>query len=144
MNLYLFGIYLIKTLANEVYLLGNQWSLLKEIKATNSNHIEALADVPADSPWFSGHFPGEPILPGVALVAAVKQAILEEALKKGMQLELHSFRRVRFTQPVRPGDKLSITVNSEDSGDDISFSFKIMKKENVVSSGMITAKKING
>ncbi|KUG22045.1 hypothetical protein ASZ90_008179 [hydrocarbon metagenome] len=39
---------------------------------------------------------------------------------------------------------MSITVNSEDSGDDISFSFKIMKKENVVSSGMITAKKING
>jgi len=121
--------------------LGNQWSLLKEIKATNGNHIEALGDVPADSPWFSGHFPGEPILPGVALVAAVKQAILEEALKKGMQLQLHSLRRVRFMQPVRPGDKLSISINSEDAGDDVSFSFKIMKKENIVSSGHMTAKK---
>lgn len=124
--------------------MGNQWSLIKEIKVTNSNHIEALADVPADSPWFSGHFPGEPILPGVALVSAVKQVILEEALKKGMRLELHSLRRVRFMQPVRPGDKLSISVSAEDSGDDISFSFKIMKKEDVVSSGHITAKKING
>ncbi len=124
--------------------MGNQWSLLKEIKATNGNHIEALGDVPADSPWFSGHFPGEPILPGVALVAAVKQAILEEALKKGMQLQLHSLRRVRFMQPVRPGDKLSISINSEDAGDDVSFSFKIMKKENIVSSGHMTAKKING
>jgi len=144
MNLYLFGIYLIKTLANEVYLLGNQWSLLKEIKATNGNHIEALADVPADSPWFSGHFPGEPILPGVALLALVKQAIVEEALKKGMQLQLHSLRRVRFMQPVRPGDKLAISINSEDSGDEILFSFKVIKEENVVSSGHITAKKING
>ncbi|KQC09842.1 MAG: hypothetical protein APR62_13135 [Smithella sp. SDB] len=124
--------------------MGNQWSLLKEIKATNGSHIEALGDVPADSPWFSGHFPGEPILPGVALVAAVKQAILEEALKKGMQLQLHSLRRVRFMQPVRPGDKLSISINSEDVGDDVSFSFKIMKKENIVSSGHMTAKKING
>ena len=122
----------------------NQWSLLKEVKATTNNNIEALADVPADSPWFSGHFPGEPILPGIALVYIVKQAIIEEALKKGTQLHLHSLRRIRFTQPVRPGDKLSISINSEDTGDDILFSFKVIREENVVSSGRIAAKKING
>ena len=82
----------------------SQWSLLKEVKATNNNHIEALAEVPADSPWFSGHFPGEPILPGIALVHIVKQAINQEALKKGEQLQFHALKRVRFTQPVRPGD----------------------------------------
>jgi 3-hydroxymyristoyl/3-hydroxydecanoyl-(acyl carrier protein) dehydratase len=109
--------------------LGNQWSLLREIKTTNGNNIEALADVPADSPWFSGHFPGEPILPGIALVYIVKQAIIEEALKKGTQLHLHSLRRIRFTQPVRPGDKLSISINSEDTGDDILFSFKVIRKK---------------
>ena len=125
-------------------LLGSQWSLLKEIKVSNHNYIEALADVPADSPWFSGHFPGEPILPGIALVAIVKQVILEEALKKGTQLQLHSLRRVKFTQPVRPGDTLSITINTEDTGEDILFSFKVINKENVVSSGQISAKKING
>ena len=122
----------------------NQWSLLKEVKATTTNNIEALADVPADSPWFSGHFPGEPILPGIALVYIVKQAIVEEALKKGTQLQLYSLRRIRFTQPVRPGDTLSISINYEDTGEDILFSFKVINKENVVSSGQITAKKING
>jgi len=76
MNLYFFGANLILMAANEVYLLENQWSLLKEVKAINNNHIEALADVPVDSPWFSGHFPGEPILPGIALVHLVKQAIM--------------------------------------------------------------------
>jgi 3-hydroxymyristoyl/3-hydroxydecanoyl-(acyl carrier protein) dehydratase len=131
-------------LANEVYLLENQWSLLKEVKATTNNNIEALADVPANSPWFSGHFPGEPILPGIALVYVVKQAIIEEALKKGTQLQLHLLRRVKFTQPVRPGDTLSITINTEDTGEDILFSFKVINKENVVSSGQISAKKING
>ncbi|MDD5343138.1 MAG: MaoC/PaaZ C-terminal domain-containing protein [Smithella sp.] len=124
--------------------MGNQWSLLREIKTTNGNNIEALADVSADSPWFSGHFPGEPILPGIALVYIVKQAIIEEALKKGTQLHLYSLRRIRFTQPVRPGDKLSISINSEDTGDDILFSFKVIREENVVSSGRIAAKKING
>ena len=63
-------------------MLESQWSLLKEIKVTNDNYIEALADVPADSPWFSGHFPGEPILPGIAIVYMAEQAIIQDALKK--------------------------------------------------------------
>jgi 3-hydroxymyristoyl/3-hydroxydecanoyl-(acyl carrier protein) dehydratase len=69
--------------------LESQWSLLKKVKATNNNHIEALADVSDDSPWFSGHFPGEPILPGIALVHIVEQAIIELARTKGEQFHLH-------------------------------------------------------
>jgi 3-hydroxyacyl-[acyl-carrier-protein] dehydratase len=130
-------------LAKEVYLLESQWSLLKEVKATDNNHIEALAEVPADSPWFSGHFPGEPILPGIALVHIVKQAITQDALKKGEELQLHALKRVRFTQPVRPGDTLSVNISSEEKGEEVLFHFKVLCKENVVSSGMIAAKKIN-
>ena len=120
----------------------NQWSLLKEVKTTNNNHIQALAEVSADSPWFSGHFPGEPILPGIAVVHIVKQAITQETLKKGDKLELHALKRVRFTQPVRPGDTLSVDISSEDKGEEILFHFKVLCKENIVSSGMIAAKKI--
>jgi 3-hydroxymyristoyl/3-hydroxydecanoyl-(acyl carrier protein) dehydratase len=122
--------------------LNNQWSLLKEVKETNHNHIEALVDVPAESPWFSGHFPGEPILPGIALVHLVKETITQEAQKKGEQLQFHALKRVRFTQPVRPGDKLSVNISAENTGVEILFHFKIACKENVVSSGMIAAKKI--
>ena len=121
----------------------DQWSLLKEVKTTNNNHIQALAEVSADSPWFSGHFPGEPILPGIAVVHIVKQAITQEMLKKGDKLELHALKRVRFTQPVRPGDTLSVDISSEDKGEEILFHFKVLCKENIVSSGMIAAKKIN-
>lgn len=120
----------------------SQWSLLKDVKTTNNNHIEALAEVPADSLWFSGHFPGEPILPGIALVHIVRQAIDQEAQKKGEQLQCHALRRVRFTQPVRPGEILSVNITGEDLGDDVLFHFKVACKENIVSSGMISAKKI--
>jgi 3-hydroxymyristoyl/3-hydroxydecanoyl-(acyl carrier protein) dehydratase len=122
--------------------LEDQWRLLKEVKTTNNNHIQALAEVSADSPWFSGHFPGEPILPGIAVVHIVKQAITQETLKKGDKLELHALKRVRFTQPVRPGDTLSVDISSEDKGEEILFHFKVLCKENIVSSGMIAAKKI--
>jgi 3-hydroxyacyl-[acyl-carrier-protein] dehydratase len=130
-------------LANEGYLLESQWSLLKEVRVTNDNHIDALADAPADSPWFSGHFPGEPILPGIALVHMVEQAIKQHALAKGDKIRLHALKRVKFTQPVRPDETLSVSITDENTGEDILFSFKVMKKENVVCSGSMTAKKIN-
>ena len=118
----------------------NQWNLLKEVKETNNNYIDALADVPADSPWFSGHFPGEPILPGIALVHLVKQVIAQGTQKKIEKLQFYSLRRVRFTQPVRPGDTLSVNITIEDGGEEILFHFKVLSKENIVSSGMIAAK----
>ena len=124
-------------------LLDGQWSLLKEVKVSNHNYIEALADVPADSPWFSGHFPGEPILPGIALIYMAEQAIIQDALAKGEQVQLHALKRVRFTQPVRPGETLSLNIVSEEAGEDILFSFKVTNKENIVCSGAIVAKKIN-
>jgi 3-hydroxymyristoyl/3-hydroxydecanoyl-(acyl carrier protein) dehydratase len=127
----------------EYNLLESQWSLLKEIKVSNHNYIEALADVPADSPWFSGHFPGEPILPGIALVYMAEQAIVQNALAKGEQVLLHALKRVRFTRPVRPGETLSINISGEEADEEILFSFKITNKENIVCSGSIAAKKIN-
>ena len=131
------------TAANGVILLESQWSLLKEVKATDNNHIEALAEVPADSPWFSGHFPGEPILPGIALIHLVRQAITLEALKKDKPLQLHALKRVRFTQPVRPGETLSVDINGEENGSEVLFHFKVISNKTIVSSGTITAKKVN-
>ena len=124
-------------------LLESQWSLLKEIKVVNHNYIEALADVLADSPWFSGHFPGEPILTGIALIYMAEQAIIQDALAKGEQVQLHALKRVRFTQLVRPGETLSLNISGEETGEDILFSFKVTNKENIVCSGAIVAKKIN-
>jgi 3-hydroxymyristoyl/3-hydroxydecanoyl-(acyl carrier protein) dehydratase len=123
--------------------LESQWSLLKEIKATNHNYIQALVDVPVDSPWFSGHFPGQPILPGIALIYMAEQAIVQDALAKGEQVQLHALKRVRFTQPVRPGETLSLNISGEEAGEEILFSFKVANKKSIVCSGSIIAKRIN-
>jgi 3-hydroxymyristoyl/3-hydroxydecanoyl-(acyl carrier protein) dehydratase len=40
--------------------------LLRKVKADKQNEIEASAYVPTDSPWFAGHFAGEPVLPAIA------------------------------------------------------------------------------
>ena len=118
----------------------SQWSLLKEIKIKEHNNIEALADVPVDSPWFLGHFPGEPILPGIALVHIVEQAIIEFARTKGEQFHLHVLKRVRFTQPVRPGETLTVNITGEETDNGVFFTFKVANKKDIVCSGLIAAK----
>jgi 3-hydroxymyristoyl/3-hydroxydecanoyl-(acyl carrier protein) dehydratase len=124
------------------WLVEDQWRLLKEVSLIEYNKIEALVHVPIDSPWFLGHFPGAPILPGVALIHVVEQAIEKSAEGKGHEIHLDALKRVRFTQPVRPGENLSLHITSENAGEKTLFSFKVDNKENVVCSGMLVAIKV--
>ncbi len=121
--------------------MASSWNLLKAIAASDNGHIEATAEVPADSPWFSGHFPGEPILPGIALIHIVNQAIAQDAAGRGMILELGALKRVKFMQPVRPGDVLTVNINGEETQSDDWFSFKIVHEDNIVCSGSLAARK---
>jgi 3-hydroxyacyl-[acyl-carrier-protein] dehydratase len=125
--------------------LKGKWDLLGEVKSDKPNEIEALAYVPTDSSWFVGHFPGEPILPGIALIHMAEQAIIRHTEKRSEQVKLSVLRRVRFTQPVRPGETLSLNISGEEVSEETLFSFKVAKmanKENIVCSGLIIAQKI--
>lgn len=65
--------------------------------------------VPADHPAFAGHFPGQPLLPGVSLLAEVVEAILRESAPQDPRaLTAMGVPVVKFLHPVRPGDELHI------------------------------------
>lgn len=64
------------------------------------------AEMPADSPLFSGHFPGQPILPGVAHLALVAQALGSE----GSPALLAEIRSLKLRQPVEPGAVLELRL----------------------------------
>jgi 3-hydroxyacyl-[acyl-carrier-protein] dehydratase len=123
----------------------DNWQLIQEVRQEEQNELTAEAFVPTDSLWFSGHFPGEPILPGIALIHLVWQAIVQAAGKRSEEIMLDKLKRVRFTQPVRPGEKLSVLVTCGEPDEETSYSFKVMGRGNVVCSGLIAAdkKKIN-
>ena len=121
----------------------DRWQLIQEVKAKQQNQIETEVFVPTDSLWFSGHFPGEPILPGIALIHLVWQAIVRDAGKRSEEIRLDAVKRVRFTQPVRPGENLSVLITGGKAGEETLYSFKVVSRENVICSGLIAARKIN-
>ncbi len=62
-------------------------------------------------PWFEGHFPGNPILPGFAIVETSIQC-LREAM--GFLGSMHyTLVQAKFLQPVRPGDSYLVSLEGE-------------------------------
>ena len=63
--------------------------------------------------FFSGHFPGNPIMPGVLIVEALAQTAGVLAFKSGMQgnaVYFMSIDKVKFRKPVVPGDQVRLEV----------------------------------
>lgn len=66
---------------------------------------------------FSGHFPGNPILPAIVQVCAVVSLAEEEG---GKTLRLAAVRSAKFLSPIRPDEEVSIRYRRRvDSGEDI-------------------------
>ncbi|MBE0428529.1 MAG: 3-hydroxyacyl-ACP dehydratase FabZ [Thermoleophilia bacterium] len=74
----------------------------------------AVKEVRADEPHFRGHFPGQPIMPGVLIVEALAQAGAVAALSlpdnRGKLVLFAGIDGVRFKRQVVPGDTLRLSV----------------------------------
>ncbi|MBN1547892.1 MAG: hypothetical protein JW902_14675 [Syntrophaceae bacterium] len=99
--------------------------------------FRALA--PMGSPWYAGHFPGDPILPGIAILAMVKESILAVESRRGRSIRIDGIRRVRFRLPVRPDDRLTLTFTQSGQGKRLLYTFKAILEGKMVCSGIFTA-----
>ncbi len=87
--------------------------------------------VAPDHPAFAGHFPGQPLLPGVALLAEVLEALLDDA---GLAARIGAAPRigaVKFLAPVRPGARLMLTLEAAPRG----VRFELREGERLAASG---------
>lgn len=73
-----------------------------------------LKNVSGNEPFFAGHFPGNPIMPGVLIIEAMAQvgavAVLTMPEHAGKLALFAGIDQVRFRKPVRPGDQLVLSV----------------------------------
>ena len=75
------------------------------------------------SPWFDGHFPGQPILPGIAMIAMAFDAAREKEAREGNRIRLKAVKRVRFKKPVRPDEPFTLALKREQKESGISLQF---------------------
>ena len=68
--------------------------------------------VPASYPAFEGHFPGDPLLPGVAQIGLVVDAL---ASRLGKAPLVSAIPTLRFRRAVRPGDELEVFLKGPDA-----------------------------
>ena len=76
--------------------------------------VEQRIDIPEVHPCYAGHFPGQPILPGVLLLERV-MAVAQEQLTS--PLSNFSLLNVKFLAPVLPGAKLAVSLTASQPGD---------------------------
>ncbi|KAB2900034.1 MAG: 3-hydroxyacyl-ACP dehydratase FabZ [Dokdonella sp.] len=96
--------------------------LVDRVTALEPNQrISALKNVTFNEPFFQGHFPGHPVMPGVLIIEAMAQAsglliTLSGHESKGpVVFYLVKVDKARFNQPVVPGDQLRLEVEHKRS-----------------------------
>jgi len=96
------------------------------VNATSASFV-----VPRDHPAFAGHFPGRPVLPGVALLAEAIATVTEAT---GTRVQDWSLESAKFHAPVGPDARLVVNHTATSAG---AVRFEIRCGDVVVASGAL-------
>ncbi|HLQ11872.1 MAG TPA: hypothetical protein VK130_01340 [Steroidobacteraceae bacterium] len=89
-------------------------------------------DIPADHAAFAGHFPGNPLVPGVVLL---DETLYSVARAHGVAPGKCTICAAKFLSAARPGERLQLALDAGDSGQ---LRFTIHAAERIVASGILT------
>lgn len=107
-------------------------------RTTHESHAELMLRADETLFWFRGHFPKQPLLPGIAQ--------LDWALRYGMEILAPQWRfsaveNIKFQRPVLPGNTLRLTLSWREEKRHLAFSYHIVRQlgdELPASNGKIT------
>ena len=90
--------------------------LVDKVMDIKENYIVAVKNVTNDEPFFQGHFPDEPVMPGVLLIEALSQTgglfVLHDKQPNTYSTYILRIDNVKFRQKVSPGDTLVFRVET--------------------------------
>lgn len=86
------------------------------VEVVRRQRVVAIKNVTANEPYFPGHFPGHPIMPGVLLLEALAQAgcilvMLETPNPADKLVYFTGVEHARFRRPVVPGDQVRLEID---------------------------------
>jgi len=96
----------------------------------SSDAVRLRYKLSAESPYFEGHFPAEPLFPGVAQLGLV----LNAARLLGGPFALAGLRGVRFRRLLRPGDECEVSLARVEPA---SLRFEVRSAEGVAAAGVL-------
>jgi len=108
------------------------------------NCITAVKNITVNEPYFQGHFPGHPVMPGVLQLEAIAQARRDSHAASGGKTSASSLiswrrRNVKWRKPVLPGDVLVIEVELTKSRGKIGKAKGVCKvRDEIVSEAEVT------
>ena len=117
----------------------------KIIECDDDSQIVGIKSVTVNEPFFQGHFPDYPVMPGVLIVEAMAQVACILAMRV-LKKEGHSsvfftgIDGVKFRKPVVPGDVLRLELTkTKQRGELFRFDGKALVEDQVVTQGSIQA-----
>ena len=116
--------------------LEKKWYTELDTKTTDTGERILHAEVPPESPWFDGHFPGDPTLPGIAQLEMALDTI---RVAGKPNVSAAGFRRVRFKRVIRPGEKLEI-IAAPGKSDKNTYAFRILVGNELACNGVLFVK----
>lgn len=110
--------------------------------------VVGIKNVSANEPFFQGHFPEKPIMPGVLIIEAMAQVggvlarlTMPEVLEEGPgELFFMAIDKVKFRRPVVPGDQLVFELEALRTGSKVwKMAGKAFVDENLVAEALLLA-----
>jgi UDP-3-O-[3-hydroxymyristoyl] N-acetylglucosamine deacetylase/3-hydroxyacyl-[acyl-carrier-protein] dehydratase len=85
------------------------------LEIEDGKRVVGIKNVTINEPFFQGHFPGDPIMPGVLIVESMAQVggmLLVNMVENSSQKSIYfvSISEIKFRRPVRPGDQLRLEL----------------------------------
>lgn len=114
------------------------------VELTPGEKAVGIKNVTANEEFFQGHFPGNPIMPGVLMVEAMAQVAGILAFKsgdiQGQSVYFMSIEKVKFRRPVVPGDQLRMEIKIlQQRGNVWKFSGQAFVEDKIASEADFTA-----
>jgi 3-hydroxyacyl-[acyl-carrier-protein] dehydratase len=115
------------------------WHLMTNSREENPDSLIAEFQVREDSPWFVGHFPEEPILPGVAILSMAAEMVRHFEGIRQRKIRIAGLKRVRFRLPVKPNDTVTMELTCEKADIVATYRFQARVKKEIACTGVVLA-----
>jgi 3-hydroxymyristoyl/3-hydroxydecanoyl-(acyl carrier protein) dehydratase len=110
------------------------WYVLGRVATSDTGEMHTEVRIPPESLWFAGHFPGEPILPGIAQLGIAYDAVCKAL---GHPISVTGFSRVKFKKIIRPRDCLKVIITPKEEREGV-YVFRIVVGDDLACSGTMT------